>query len=227
MNETWSRAEFEDRVRGVLEERYHHRHPFHRRMHEGTLTREELQDWVANRYQYQARMPAKDAVILARLPTREARRAWIGRVVDQDGSAGDEGGLELWLQLADAVGLQRAAVEDGSLVVPGVRFAVDAYVGYCATRSWQEAVAASLTQLFVPELMQVRSEALARHYGLTESGLAYFTRHSTVAARESGQALALLLTELRSREAQERALDAVRFKCDVLNALLDAVEAVR
>jgi len=104
---------------------------------------------------------------------------------------------------------------------------VDAYVGFCATRSWQEAVAASLTQLFVPDLMRIRSEALGRHYALTEDGLAYFTRHSEVAGRESEHALELLLTELRTPEAQERALDAVRFKCDVLNALLDAVEAIR
>ncbi|MBW0009562.1 MAG: pyrroloquinoline-quinone synthase PqqC [Pseudonocardiales bacterium] len=214
-------------MRGVLEERYHHRHPFHRRMHEGSLAREELQDWVANRYHYQAQMPVKDAIILSRLPTRAARRVWIGRIVDQDGSGGDEGGLEQWLRLADAVGLRREDVESGTQVVPGVRLAVDAYLRFCSVRPWPEAVAASLTQLFVPDLMRVRSEALARHYGLTAEGLTYFSRHSDVAARESEQAITLLLTELRSREEQDRALDAVRFKCDVLNALLDAVEAIR
>ncbi|MGB6163492.1 MAG: hypothetical protein WBF75_13170, partial [Pseudonocardiaceae bacterium] len=135
--------------------------------------------------------------------------------------------LEQWLRMADAVGLRRDEVDSGARLAPGVRFAVDAYVRFCSVRPWQEAVAASLTQLFVPELMRVRSDALARHYGLTADDLAYFSRHSDVAARESEQALTLLLAELRTHEAQHRALDAVSFKCDVLNALLDAVEAIR
>jgi pyrroloquinoline-quinone synthase len=131
VDETRSQSAFEDRLRGVLEERYHHRHPFHRRMHQGRLAREELQDWVANRYHYQAQMPVKDAIVLSRLPTRAARRAWVGRILDQDGSDGDEGGLEQWLRLADAVGLQRDEVESGARVVSGVRFAVDSgYRGF-------------------------------------------------------------------------------------------------
>lgn len=227
VDETLSRSVFEERVRGVLEERYHHKHPFHRRMHEGALARERLQDWVANRYYYQAQMPVKDAIVMSRLPTRAARRIWVGRIVDQDGSADDEGGLERWLRLSDAVGLQRDAVVSGARLAPGVRFAVDSYVHFCSVRPWQEAVAASPTQLFVPELMRVRSDALARHHGLTADDLAYFSRHSDVAARESEQAVTLLLAELRTREEQDRALDAVRFKCDVLNALLDAVAAIR
>jgi pyrroloquinoline-quinone synthase len=227
VDETLSRAAFEDHVHTVLKERYHHRHPFHRRMHEGALSREELQDWVANRYYYQTQMPVKDAIILSHLPTRAARRAWVGRILDQDGPAGDEGGLQQWLRLADAVDLRRTEVESGARVAPGVRFAVDAYVHFCSVRPWQEAVAASLTQLFVPDLMRTRSQALARHYGLTADGLAYFSRHSDVAARESENAIKLLLAELRTRDEENRALDAVRFKCDVLNALLDAVEAIR
>ena len=48
-----------------------------------------------------------------------------------------------------------------------------------------------------------------------------------MAARESDQALQLVLGAIRSREDEERAIEAVAFKCDVLNALLDAVDAVR
>jgi pyrroloquinoline-quinone synthase len=225
--ETQSRSTFQDRVHAVLAESYHHQHPFHQRMHEGGLSREELQDWVANRYYYQSQMPVKDAVILSRLPTRAARRSWIGRIVDQDGAAGYAGGLEEWLRLAEEVGLARVDVESGSRLVPGAHFAVEAYLRFCSVRPWQEAVAASLTQLYVPDLMRTRSEALARHYGLTAGALAYFNRHSDVSVQESQEALELLSSGLHSREEEERALEAVRFKCSVLNALLDAVDAIR
>jgi pyrroloquinoline-quinone synthase len=227
MSQPWSRDEFEAKVREVLEARYHHRHPFHLRMHSGELTSEELQDWVANRYCYQQGVVIKDAILLSRLPSRRERRMWIGRLIDQDGSDEDEGGLEQWLRLAEATGLTREETEGGSRVVPGVRFAVDAYIHFCAERTWQEGVAASLTQLFVPDLMQTRMEAFTRHYGIASEDMAYFSRHAGVAARESSQALELLRTATASREDQERAIEAVTFKCDVLSTLLDAIDAIR
>jgi len=227
MSQPWSRDEFEAKVREVLDARYHHSHPFHQRMHRGELTGEELQDWVANRFCYQQGVVVKDAILLARLPSRRERRVWVGRLIDQDGSGADEGGLEQWLRLAEAVGLSREETEGGSRVVPGVRFAVDAYKHFCAERTWQEGVAASLTQLFVPDLMRTRMEALARYQGIAAEDMAYFARHAGVAATESDQAMELLLAATASREDQERAIDAVAFKCDVLTSLLDAIDAIR
>jgi pyrroloquinoline-quinone synthase len=227
MDPLWTAEEFEERARAVLDERYHHRHPFNMRMHDGVLSREELQDWVLNRYYYQRRVVEKDAVILARLPSREHRRVWLSRIIDQDGRDGDQGGLQDWVDLAEALGLSREELADDSRLAPGARFAVDAYVHFCAVRTWQEAVAASLTQLYVPEIMRTRVEALQRHYGVGTSGLRYHERHREVAERESVEALALLHRGLRTREDQERAIAAVRFKCDVLWSLLDAVDAVR
>ena len=227
MSQPWTNEEFEGKVRALLESRYHHRHPFHVAMHEGKLSREKVQDWVANRFCYQQGVVVKDAILLSKLPSREERRIWIRRVVDQDGSEGDEGGLEDWLRLAAGVGLSREETLDGSRVVPGVRFAVDAYIRFCAERPWPEGVAASLTQLAVPELMQTRMNAFLHQYGIAAEDMAYFSRHAKVAARESDQALQLVLGAIRSREDEERAIEAVGFKCDVLNALLDAVDAIR
>jgi pyrroloquinoline-quinone synthase len=196
-------------------------------MHEGTLSREEIQDWVANRFCYQQGVVIKDAILVSKLPSRKERRVWIGRIIDQDGNGGDEGGLEEWLRLAGAVGLTREETLDGARVVPGTRFAVDAYIHFCAERPWQEGVAASLTQLFVPDLMQTRMDALTAHYGIAAEDMAYFSRHAKLAASESDEALGLLLAAMRSREDQERAIGAVGFKCDVLWALLDAIDAIR
>lgn len=227
MNQPDNQDQFLAQVREVLEAHYHHRHEFHLRMHAGKLSRDEVRDWVRNRYCYQARMPIKDSIILSKLPSREARRAWVGRIVDQDGGPGDEGGLEAWLRLAKGVGLSREETVDESRAEPGVRFAVDAYVNFCRERTWQEGVAASLTQLFVPDLLKTRMEAFRTHYGVRDEDMAYFERHGNVAARESQQAIDLLVSALRSREDQQAALAAVRFKCDVLNALLDTIDAIR
>src|SRR3954462_14750657 len=145
-------------------QRYHSRHPFHVMMNEGRLSRRQIQGWVANRFAYQAAIPRKDAAILANCPDRDVRRRWIRRIHDHDGTADGEGGIEAWLRLGEAVGLTREEVADERHVVPGVRFAVDAYLTFARTRPWVEAVASSLTELFAPDLMADRLAAFRRPY---------------------------------------------------------------
>jgi pyrroloquinoline-quinone synthase len=204
--------------------RYHHTHPFHLAMHAGQLTRAQLQGWVANRYYYQKSIPLKDAAILSNCPDASIRRRWLVRLLDQDGTADGEGGLEAWLQLAEAVGLRREEVLSEQYVVPGVRFAADAYVTFARNRPWIEAVAASLTELFAPSLMRERLAAFDRHYPwVAPDGLRYFTSRLTQAPRDATLALELVTKYCVTSEQQARALAALTFKTDVLWSLLDAI----
>ncbi|MGN9789613.1 pyrroloquinoline-quinone synthase PqqC [Streptomyces sp. OZ13] len=221
----WGRQEFEDQLRAVAEQRYHDRHPFNVRMHEGTLTPAEVRRWITNRFHYQQHIPVKDALITAKLGTPELRRMWIRRIQDHDGREGDEGGIERWLRLGEAAGLDRAGLLSGSGVLPGVRLAVEGYVNFCRLRSTLEAVAASLTELSAPDLMRRRIEAFERHYPWIDAeGLAYFRARVGQGRRDSGEAMDLVLSRARGRAEQERAVAALAFKCDVLWSLLDAVD---
>ena len=221
----WSRDEFIGRLRGVLERRYHHLHPFNQRMHRGELSRDELERWVANRFYYQINIPIKDALILANCPEREIRQRWIERIVDHDGRPGEEGGIEAWLRLGEAMGVEREALRDQRFLLPGVRFAVDGYVNFCRSRPWLEAVAASLTELFAPLIVQERLAAMLSHYRWVDpAGLQYFRNRLTQAPRDAEHALGLVTERSRSLVDQERAVAALEFKCDVLWSLLDAVE---
>jgi pyrroloquinoline-quinone synthase len=206
-------------------QRYHDQHPFSRRMNEGRLSREQIQGWVANRFAYQACIPRKDAAILANCPDREVRRRWIRRIHDHDGTADGEGGIEAWLRLGEAVGLTRDEVENERYVVPGVRFAVDAYVTFARTRPWVEAVASSLTELFAPDLMVERLAAFERHYAwIDPRGLAYFRARLAQAPRDSEHALQVVTEHCRTPEQQAAAVAALSFKCDVLWSMLDAID---
>lgn len=205
--------------------RYHHQHPFHLRMNRGELSREQIRGWVANRFYYQQCIPLKDAAILSNCPDPEFRRRWIGRILDHDGTTSDPGGIEAWLRLAEAVGLSRAEVCDERHVVPGVRFAVDAYVTFTRTRPCAEAVASSLTELFAPDLMGERLAAFERYYTWAESeGLTYFRNRLQQAPRDSEHALQLVTEWCRSADQRERAVAALSFKCDVLWSMLDAID---
>jgi pyrroloquinoline-quinone synthase len=206
-------------------QRYHDRHPFHRAMNEGGLSPRQIRGWVANRFYYQVNLPRKDASILANCPEREVRRRWIQRILDHDGTAGRDGGIETWLRLAEGVGLTRAEVLDQRHVIPGVRFAVDAYINFARTRPWVEAVASSLTELFAPDLMAERLAAFERHYPwIDRQALVYFRARLTQAPRDSAHALEVVTEYCRTPDQQAAAVAALSFKCDVLWSMLDAID---
>jgi len=205
--------------------RYHDLHPFHRRMNDGELSRDELGRWVANRYYYQVCIPLKDAAILSNCPERDVRREWIRRILDHDGDDAGGGGIESWLRLGKALGVDREEMLSERLVLPAVRFAVDAYVNFCRQRPWIEAVAASLTELFGPAAIKVRLEGMEKHYPwIDPAGLDYFRSRLHQAPRDAQYALDLVVERSRTLPEQQRAVAALVFKCDLLWAQLEAID---
>lgn len=224
----WSEAEFVERLRAEGQRRYHDQHPFHALMHEGGSSREQLQAWTLNRFYYQTRIPIKDAIILAKSEDAAFRRVWLERVRDHDGREPDgaDGGLELWLRLAEAVGLARAEVRSLERVLPGVRFACDAYVTLVRERSLLEAVASSLTEFFAPDLMTRRIQAWERHYPWVKAEtLDYFRNRVTRARRDSHEAVDYVVEHAKTYELQTLCVDALIRKTEILWQLLDSVEA--
>jgi pyrroloquinoline-quinone synthase len=223
--EPWSRAEFEKQLR-AKEPGYHTHHRFHLMMNEGKLAPSQIRGWVANRFYYQFSIPMKDGAILSNCPDREVRRIWIQRLIDQDGSGGEAGGLEAWIQLGEACGISRARLISLEMVLPAVRFAVDAYVTFARTRPWQEAVCSSLSELFAPQAHNDRLATWPRHYQwIRPEGLEYFRSRVSQARRDVEHGLEITLDYFSTRELQERALTILQFKLDILWALLDAVQA--
>jgi pyrroloquinoline-quinone synthase len=219
----WLPEEFEQRLR-AKEKYYHIHHPFHQLMNSGKLDRPEIQGWVANRFYYQISIPIKDAAILANCPEREARRHWLSRIIDHDGREGEEGGIEAWLQLGEAVGLTREELWSQAQVLPGVRFAVEAYVNFARQARWQEAACSSLTELFAPTIHEQRLNKWPEYYPWIEpQGYAYFRKRLSEARRDVDYGLAITLEYFKTRNQQERALAILQFKLDVLWSMLDAM----
>jgi pyrroloquinoline-quinone synthase len=219
----WNAAEFEQQLR-ERGRAYHIHHPFNVMLNSGKATPEQIRGWVANRFYYQISIPIKDAAILANCDQRAVRRNWVQRILDHDGHGEDPGGIESWLRLAEAVGLTRAQVESLQQLLPGVRFAVDAYVNFARRAPWPEAVCASLTELFAPEIHRQRLASWPEHYPwIDPAGLSYFQSRVARARRDVEFGLAVTLEHFRTRAAQERALEVLQFKLDVLWQMNDAM----
>lgn len=228
----WSREEFERQLR-ENGKAYHIHHPFNVMLNTGRATPEQIRGWVANRYYYQIAIPVKDAAIMANCPDREVRRGWVQRILDHDGfeyglpdgeKLRDAGGIEAWIRLGEAVGLSRAEITDLRHVLPGVRFAVDAYINFARRAPWQEAVCSSLTELFAPVIHRQRLATWPEHYPWIESsGLQYFRNRTSQAPRDVIQGLNVTLDHFRSRVQQERAIQILRFKLDILWSMNDVM----
>jgi len=215
---------FVRQLREVGVRAYHDKHPFHVAMNEGRLSREQLRGWIANRFYYQLSIPMKDAAIISNCPLREIRRAWLHRIVDHDGDAKNDGGIEAWLRLGEAAGLTRADLLQNRDLLPGVRFAVDSYVNFAHTKAWPIAIASSLTELFAPDLMATRIAAFTKFYPwIDSSGLDYFRRRLSQARDDSNQALAITVEHCNTPQLQAEAIRALEFKCDVLWSILDCI----
>lgn len=218
-----SESDFVAGFHAIGEERYHHKHPFHKLMHEGALSRGQMQAWALNRYYYQSHIPRKDSALLARSDDQGFRVAWRKRLEDHDGDGGAPGGVEKWLKLVEATGLARIHAVRGDGILPATRFAVDAYVSFVSTHSHLEAVASSLTELFSRSLISLRMDKLREFYPWMSSGLDYFAGRLTQAPEDAEFALAWVVKHARTREDQDAAHAALRAKCDILWAMLDAL----
>ena len=219
----WSAAEFEQRLRDKGRA-YHIHHPFNVMLNTGRAQPEQIRGWVANRFYYQVSIPIKDAAILANCDDRSVRRNWVQRILDHDGYGDDPGGIESWIRLAESVGLRRDEVESFSQLLPGVRFAVDAYVNFARRAPWPEAVCSSLTELFAPEIHKQRLAGWPDYYPwIDRGGLHYFQSRVSLARRDVEFGLAVTLERFKTRAQQERALEILQFKLDVLWQMNDAM----
>lgn len=219
----WTREEFEQKLR-AKERFYHINHPFHVKMNEGGLDRAAVQGWVANRFYYQTTIPVKDAAILANCHDRDTRRMWIQRILDHDGHEADVGGIEAWLSLGEAVGLTREELLDERHVLPGVRFAIDAYYNFAKTATWEEAAASSLTELFAPKIHQKRLDNWPEIYPwIDANGYGYFRKRLSEARRDVEHGLSIALEHFTTRMEQEYALNILQFKVNILWTMLDAM----
>ena len=225
MTKAWSKQEFEQQLRakGAL---YHIHHPFHVAMNTGKCTQKQIQGWVANRYYYQINIPIKDAAIMANCDDVSVRRLWVQRILDHDGT-GDEdtGGIEAWLRLGEAVGLTRDEIISEQHILPGVRFAVDAYVSFARRASWQEAACSSLTELFAPTIHQKRLQTWPEHYPwINSNGYKYFRSRLSEARRDVEHGLAITLDYFATYEQQQQALNILQLKLNILWSMLDAMQ---
>jgi pyrroloquinoline-quinone synthase len=226
MSVALSAAEFTEWLKTEGAARYHDHHRYHQLMHAGKLTQLQLQQWVLNRYYYQTRIPIKDALILSKSDDPAFRRMWIRRIQDHDGTSEGEGGLAMWLRLAEGVGLDVEEVRTCRSVLIGVIFACDAYVQLVRERTLLEAVASSLTEFFAPDIMAKRIVAWEAHYPwVAPEMLAYFRARVTRAKRDSGEALEYVITHATTLESQARCIEALIRKTQVLWHLLDTTYA--
>ncbi len=216
--------ELESALRDIGAKRYHRLHPFHGLLHSGQCTKGQVQAWALNRYYYQAMIPIKDASLIARCEDSAVRREWRSRLVDHDGEHEGDGGIARWLKLTDGLGLDRDYVTSTRGLLPGTRFAVEAYVRFVREKTLLEAIASSLTELFSPVIITERMAGMLANYPfISRETMSYFDKRPPQAQRDSDFALDYVKQHAKTPEQQQQVLAALEFKCGVLWSMLDVL----
>jgi coenzyme PQQ biosynthesis protein C len=219
-----SPEKLEAALREVGARRYHRLHPFHGLLHGGKCTKGQVQAWALNRYYYQAMIPIKDASLIARCEDSAVRREWRSRLVDHDGEHEGDGGIERWLKLTDGLGLDRDYVTSLRGLLPGTRFAVEAYVRFVREKTLLEAIASSLTEMFSPGIIGERVSGMLANYDfVSRETLSYFDKRPPQAQRDADFALDYVKEHAKTPEQQQQVIAALEFKCSVLWSMLDAL----
>jgi coenzyme PQQ biosynthesis protein C len=216
--------ELEAALRDIGARRYHRLHPFHGLLHGGKCSKGQVQAWALNRYYYQAMIPIKDASLIARCEDSAVRREWRSRLVDHDGEREGDGGIARWVKLTDSLGLARDYVTSLRGLLPGTRFAVEAYVHFVREKTLLEAVASSLTEMFSPVIISERMAGMLANYPfVTRETLSYFDKRPPQAQRDADFALNYVKVHAKTPEQQQAVLAALEFKCGVLWSMLDVL----
>lgn len=220
-----SPAELEAALRDIGAKRYHRLHPFHAMLHNGKCSKGQVQAWALNRYYYQAMIPIKDASLIARCDDSAIRREWRSRLVDHDGENEGDGGIARWLKLTDGLGLDRDYVTSLRGLLPGTRFAVEAYVRFVREKTLVEAIASSLTELFSPVIIGERMAGMLANYDfVSRETMSYFDKRPPQAKKDSDFALDYVKRHALTPRDQRAVLAALEFKCSVLWSMLDALQ---
>ena len=220
-----SPAELEAALRDIGARRYHRLHPFHGMLHNGKCSKGQVQAWALNRYYYQAMIAIKDASLIARCDDSAIRREWRSRLVDHDGEHEGDGGIARWLKLTDGLGLDRDYVTSLRGLLPGTRFAVEAYVRFVREKTLLEAIASSLTELFSPVIIGERMAGMLANYDfISRETMSYFDKRPPQAKKDSDFALDYVKRHAQTPPDQQAVLAALEFKCSVLWSMLDALQ---
>jgi pyrroloquinoline-quinone synthase len=217
------RGQFVEKLRERLESSSQGRHPLMELLHQGKLSKKQLQAWAVNRFYFQKSIPIKDAIILSKCPEIEVRRMWITRLLKREGLQRDMGDVDGWIAFSEAAGVKREALLSAKFL-PGVRFAVDSYVNFARNSDWIDGVAASLTELSAKEELVGRISAFRKHYRwVGEAGLRFFISRLSQVDESNGMQLSIVMRYCQSRRAQEEAIAAAVFASEVTWSLNDSV----
>ncbi|TVT56668.1 MAG: pyrroloquinoline-quinone synthase PqqC [Sedimenticola thiotaurini] len=224
MTELLTPDQLEEALRAIGDKRYHNLHPFHAMLHGGKCNKGQVQAWALNRYYYQCGIPRKDCALMANMEDKAMRLEWRQRYFDHDGLGDDEGGIERWLRLTSALGLDRDYVISTEGILPATRHAVDAYIHFVRDKPLLEGIASSLTELFAPSIHRERISGMLEHYDFVDDSMVgYFRERLTQAPRDVDFALKYVKQHARTVPQQQAVLNALIFKTNVLWAQLDAL----
>lgn len=217
-----------------------HPHPWSVALGQGKASIEAVHGYLKNRHYFLANINRKDAQIIANCPFADARRMLLSKYIDEEGNdlAGGPLGphFDMWVKLANALGVSTQKMNSFEDVLPAFRFTVDALFDFTKTHSWIEGLAATYAgegatwRRYDPPEEQRRDvdylpegQAFKKFYGVPDEALEFYHVHEDANTGHDEITEAILKKYCTTKELQQRAIAAARFRWEVQEARSDIV----
>jgi pyrroloquinoline-quinone synthase len=214
-----------DRIDRQIEQKHLLQHPFYRAWVDGTLPREDMQDYARQYFAFESSFPRFLSALHSRTEEAAVRQRILENLWDEE--HGSENHAELWLRFAEGIGVSR----DDVVAAPwnaATQALIDLYTQITRESPPAEGVAAIYAyERQVPDVAPSKLEGLARHYGISDGpALEFFRLHGELDVEHSGEEREML-GELAASEGvdQEAVSGAAQAALDAWWNFLSAVHA--
>ncbi len=210
------------KMHGLIEEKSLLKHPFYQEWNAGTLPVESLREYAKQYYHFELAFPTFLSAVHSRCPYLPVRQHILANIWDEE--YGDDNHAALWLRFASALGLTREEVEN-SEIRPATRELIGTYREICNTRSFQDGMAALFAyEAQVPGVAEQKIAGLKKYYGIdSPRDISFFTVHFEADLSHSSTEEEIVVSNCRTDEEAESALQAADMALDCLWRFLDGV----
>jgi pyrroloquinoline-quinone synthase len=197
-------------------------HPFYQAWNAGTLTRETLQEYARQYYQFEKRFPRFISAIHSNCDDLAIRQELLWNIQEEE--QGELNHPELWMRFADALDCARDSVRNATSFEETSGL-LDTLNDISRNGSTIEGVAALYAyESQIPEVARTKIEGLKKFYNVSsDEGLRFFAVHEKADEAHSAGERSLLERLAQSREDEDRAIAAAQRSAKAFYEMLTGI----
>ncbi|CAN5630592.1 TenA family transcriptional regulator [soil metagenome] len=200
-------------------------HPFYKKWNEGTLTKEELQQYAKQYYHFVKHFPRFVSSVHSNCDDAAIRKTLVENLADEEGyKTGISDHPELWLNFAEGLGLSREEVRSAEPITE-VNELVEGMYDLTKDENYLKGLSALYAyEMQVPEISKTKISGLKNFYDLDDKkSIEFFAVHEEADVYHSKDELDIILSKIKSEDDSKNTIEAAKRSSELMWRFLDGV----